>query len=233
MGVIFDSSEIIALERDRAEAESLVVGRPDEPFGISVVTVTELLHGVERADTEGRRIRRQAFVEKVLELFPVFPFDTSAARIHARIWASLARRGQTVGAHDLIIAATAISLDYARRHPQPQGLRAGRGAQGRGALRGARSFPPPAWPRSSRSKTCKPRSGPTPCGRRPRSAETRSNGRSSSWQRRERRTTWSHGRLAGCHTVRLTYSCRVTLTLLVSERAITLLDIGSHDGVCR
>jgi predicted nucleic acid-binding protein len=111
--VIFDSSEIIALERDRAEAESLVVGRPDEQFGISVVTVAELLHGVERADTEGRRIRRQAFVEKVLEFFPVFPFDTSVARIYARIWASLARRGQTVGAHDLIIAATAISLDYA------------------------------------------------------------------------------------------------------------------------
>ncbi|MBI5444120.1 MAG: type II toxin-antitoxin system VapC family toxin [Deltaproteobacteria bacterium] len=113
MGVIFDSSEIIALERDRAEAESLVVGRPDEPFGISVVTVAELLHGVERAGTEGRRIRRQAFVEKVLEFFPVFPFDTSVARIYARIWASLAQRGQTVGAHDLIIAATAISLDYA------------------------------------------------------------------------------------------------------------------------
>jgi predicted nucleic acid-binding protein len=111
--VIFDSSEIIALERDRARAESLVVGRPDEPFGISVVTVAELLHGVERADTEARRIRRQAFVEKVLEFFPVFPFDTSVARIYARIWASLARRGQTVGAHDLIIAATAISLDYA------------------------------------------------------------------------------------------------------------------------
>lgn len=113
MGVIFDSSEIIALERNRAEAEDLVAGRADEPFGISAITVAELLHGVERADTEGRRVRRQAFVEKVLEFFPVFPFDTPAARIYARIWASLARRGQSVGAHDLMIAATAISLDYA------------------------------------------------------------------------------------------------------------------------
>ena len=78
-----------------------------------MVTVAELLHGVERADTEGRRVRRQAFVEKVLELFPVFPFDTSAARIYARLWAALARKGQAVGAHDLIIAATAVSLDFA------------------------------------------------------------------------------------------------------------------------
>ena len=92
--------------------ESLIAGREEEPFGISVVTVAELLHGVERADNDARRLRRQAFVEKVIELLPIFPFDVSAARIYARIWASLVQRGFTVGAHDLIIAATAISLDY-------------------------------------------------------------------------------------------------------------------------
>ena len=112
MGVILDSSEIIALERNRGAVESLVAGREDEPFGISVVTVAELLHGVERADTEARKIRRQAFVEKVIELFPVFPFDMGVARIYAKIWASLVQRSFTVGAHDLIIAATAISMDY-------------------------------------------------------------------------------------------------------------------------
>ncbi len=112
MGVILDSSEIIALERNRGMVESLVAGREDEPFGISVVTVAELLHGVERADTEPRRLRRQAFVEKVIEMIPIFPFDVGTARIYARVWASLVQRGFTVGAHDLIIAATAISLDY-------------------------------------------------------------------------------------------------------------------------
>lgn len=112
MGVIFDSSEIISLERNRAQVQILVSGREAEPFGISVVTVAELLHGVERADTEARRLKRQAFVEKVLESFPIFPFDTTVARIYARIWASLAKKGLTIGAHDLIIAATAISLDY-------------------------------------------------------------------------------------------------------------------------
>jgi len=112
MGVILDSSEIITLERNRGVVESLVAGREDEPFGISVVTVAELLHGVERADTETRKIRRQAFVEKVIELIPVFPFDMGVARIYAKIWASLVQRSLTVGAHDLIIAATAISMDY-------------------------------------------------------------------------------------------------------------------------
>ncbi|MDI9569611.1 MAG: type II toxin-antitoxin system VapC family toxin [Pseudomonadota bacterium] len=112
MGVIFDTSEIITLERNRREIEEIVRGREDEPFGISVVTVAELLHGVERADTEARKMNRQAFVERVMEFFPTFPFDMAVARIYARIWASLAKRNLLVGAHDLIIAATAISLNY-------------------------------------------------------------------------------------------------------------------------
>lgn len=112
MGVIFDTSEIISLERDDRTVEDIIHGREDEPFGISVITVAELLHGVERADTQTRRIRRQAFVEKVIELFPVHPFDVTIARIYARLWASLAAQGIVVGSHDLIIAATALSMDY-------------------------------------------------------------------------------------------------------------------------
>lgn len=41
------------------------------------------------------------------------------------------------------------------------------------------------------------------------------------------------GKLAGCYAVRLTYSYRITLTLLITEKEITLLDIGSHDEVYR
>ena len=41
------------------------------------------------------------------------------------------------------------------------------------------------------------------------------------------------GKLSGCHAVRLTYSYRITLTLLISEHEIILVDIGSHDEVYR
>jgi addiction module RelE/StbE family toxin len=41
------------------------------------------------------------------------------------------------------------------------------------------------------------------------------------------------GKLSGCHAVRLTYSYRITLTLLITDKEIILLDIGSHDDVYR
>jgi len=110
MGVIFDSSVLVYLERNLQQVEKIITGRENEPFGISVITVSELLHGVHRADSEKRRLKREAFVEKVIELFPLYPFDLAAARIYARVWANLARKGVTIGSHDLMIGATCISL---------------------------------------------------------------------------------------------------------------------------
>lgn len=41
------------------------------------------------------------------------------------------------------------------------------------------------------------------------------------------------GKLSGCHSVSLTYSYRITLTLFMTAEEIVLLDIGSHDEVYR
>ena len=112
MGVIFDASVLIDIERNSLDVEKLIAGREDEPFGISAVAVSELLHGIYRTDSEKRRLKREAFVEKVIEIFPVYPFDLSAARIYARVWAGMAKRGQSIGAHDLMIASPAISLGF-------------------------------------------------------------------------------------------------------------------------
>ena len=112
MGVIFDTSVLVSVERGSLALEKLVMGRENEPFGLSVVTVSELLHGVHRADSEKRRLVRSAFVEKIIQTFPLHPFDLSAARMYAKIWANLARKGITIGAHDLMIASTALALGF-------------------------------------------------------------------------------------------------------------------------
>jgi tRNA(fMet)-specific endonuclease VapC len=92
--------------------EKIIAGKEEEPYGISVITVSELLHGVHRADSEKRRLEREAFVERVIELFPAYPFDLNAARIYARIWANLVKKGIALGAHDLMIGSTAVSLGF-------------------------------------------------------------------------------------------------------------------------
>jgi tRNA(fMet)-specific endonuclease VapC len=112
VGIILDTSILIEAERRRLNVETLVLGREEEPFGLSVITVSELLHGVHRADSRKRRLKRSAYVEKVIELFPVYPFDVAAARIYAEIWANLLGKGFQVGAHDLLIASTALSLGF-------------------------------------------------------------------------------------------------------------------------
>jgi tRNA(fMet)-specific endonuclease VapC len=84
---------------------------PAEEVGIAVITASELLHGVHRADAH-HRARREAYVEAVLAALPPLPLDLIAARVHARLWAALAAAGEDVGAHDRLVAATAIAAGW-------------------------------------------------------------------------------------------------------------------------
>ena len=112
MGFLIDSSVIIALERERLSMESLNTRTTQEPLAISAITASELLHGVHRASDPNTQRKRAAFVEYVFDLLPIVPFDLEVARVHARLWADLAAQGNLIGAHDLLIAATAVALDY-------------------------------------------------------------------------------------------------------------------------
>ena len=112
MGVILDTSFLIEVERREKEINRFVEKKEEEVFGISVITVSELFHGVHRANSTKRHLKRSAYVEKVIELFPIHAFDTATARIYAALWADLASRGVQIGAHDLIIGSTALSLGY-------------------------------------------------------------------------------------------------------------------------
>ena len=74
---------------------------------VSAITVSELLMGVHRANTEERRNRRRTFVETVISAVGVLEFNVVVARVHSEIHSDLSNRGQLMGPHDLIIAATA------------------------------------------------------------------------------------------------------------------------------
>jgi len=109
---LIDSSVLITAERRTIDLDRAMAEHADEPVGISAITASELLHGVQRAATAAQRQRRQAFVENLLAVLPLLPFDLVTARIHASLWATLAAKGTVVGAHDLLIGATAIAAGY-------------------------------------------------------------------------------------------------------------------------
>jgi predicted nucleic acid-binding protein len=129
MAALIDSSLLIAVERGALDFDDIGAQYPAEDVAISAVTASELLHGLHRARTEAQRHRRQAFVEGLLAQLPVIPFDLTVARVHASLWAGLAKRGVAVGERDLMIAATAIARDYAvatrdeRSFPRISGLK--------------------------------------------------------------------------------------------------------------
>lgn len=121
MGAVVDTTVFVDLERGArrvATDPGVLIGErleqclgPDEEVAIAAITASELLHGVHRATRE-HRARREAFVEAVLSVVPVLDFDLLAARAHARLWADLTAAGVDVGAHDRLVAATAISVGW-------------------------------------------------------------------------------------------------------------------------
>jgi tRNA(fMet)-specific endonuclease VapC len=111
MGLILDSNVLIQAERNARTHPFAQFADYGNAY-ISAITVSELLVGVHLANSEARRNQRKAFVEGILMLFPVLEFSTASARIHAELYASLRRKGELIGAHDLIIAATALQHGF-------------------------------------------------------------------------------------------------------------------------
>lgn len=111
MGLVVDSSSLVAAERGQIDLDALLATSAEDDIVISAMTAAELLHGVERQSGISR-VRAEAFVESIVALVPTIAFDLEIARTHAVLAADLSRRGVTIGAHDLLIAATAVALDY-------------------------------------------------------------------------------------------------------------------------
>jgi tRNA(fMet)-specific endonuclease VapC len=75
---------------------------------MAAVTIAELREGVELSSGRSRTVR-QTFLDDVVSVVPVIDYDARVAEAHAHLLVSVRRQGRTRGAHDLIIAATALA----------------------------------------------------------------------------------------------------------------------------
>ncbi|MGH3665392.1 MAG: PIN domain-containing protein [Egibacteraceae bacterium] len=103
---MLDTTFLVDAERSEIDLDALIAD--DDDVAMAAVTVAELLVGVPLADGKRHR-RRQVFVDSVLEAVPVLPYDVRVAHAHAQLLTAVLRYGRPRGAHDLIIAATAVS----------------------------------------------------------------------------------------------------------------------------
>ncbi len=86
-------------------ADRLLEHRPSQ-LCISSITLAELRFGAEAR--RSRRITRM--IDTFVDGVAVLPFDQSAADRFGVVAAALARRGETIGTFDTLMAAHALSL---------------------------------------------------------------------------------------------------------------------------
>jgi tRNA(fMet)-specific endonuclease VapC len=124
--LILDTSILIAAERGSVNLAGAAGG--DADAALPAIAVAEYLAGVHLAATEQQRQTCQAFLERALDALPVEKYTQRVAVRHGELLALARRSGTTRGAHDLIIAATALATgrtiltvdDRARFHELPQ-----------------------------------------------------------------------------------------------------------------
>jgi predicted nucleic acid-binding protein len=112
MALLIDSSVFIDMERHSRSVDDLASLFLGEALAFASITASELLVGVYRADSAGRRATREMYVESILRNVRVVDFDIEVARVHARLSSELTTAGQRIGDNDLIIAATALAHGY-------------------------------------------------------------------------------------------------------------------------
>ena len=124
LGIILDSSVVIEAERQRLDVAQFLrqvtqkVGEMEA--ALCSISVAELAHGIHRANTMERRVRRRAFLDQLKATLPIYPITELTAELVGRIGAEAANGGVTIPFDDLLIGACALERGYsvATRNPR-------------------------------------------------------------------------------------------------------------------
>lgn len=112
MGLVVDTSALIALERAAAGWEHALADHAGEPVAIPAVVYGELLVGVALAENRKRAAQRRERIEALIAVTGIVDFDAAIAERWAELFALLSRRGRLIPSNDLAVAATARHLGF-------------------------------------------------------------------------------------------------------------------------
>jgi tRNA(fMet)-specific endonuclease VapC len=113
VGLVVDTSALVALDRAGTQWHVALGPHAHEPVAVPAVVYGELLVGVALAGNKKRAALRRARIDSLIELTGIVDFDAAIAERWAELFAALSRRGRMIPSNDLAVAATARHLDYA------------------------------------------------------------------------------------------------------------------------
>lgn len=106
--LLLDTTFLIDARRATIDLDEIINDDDDDDVAIAAITVAEMRVGVELV--KGKiRTSREALLNEVLVEIPVLDYTIGVAQSHAELLVEVRRQGRPRGAHDLIIAATALS----------------------------------------------------------------------------------------------------------------------------
>ncbi|HYN81802.1 MAG TPA: type II toxin-antitoxin system VapC family toxin [Gemmatimonadaceae bacterium] len=112
MGLVVDTSALIALERTGTTWNRALGRHAKEPVALPAVVYGELLVGVALAGNRKRAASRRQRIDALVAVTGIVEFDAAIAEQWAELFALLSRRGRLIPSNDLAVAATARHLGF-------------------------------------------------------------------------------------------------------------------------
>lgn len=92
--------------------KQIVAATGDQRAVLSSVGLTELVHGIYRAQTATARNQRDSFIRELLTDVEVYPYTKETALVAGKIDGEQQSRGIIIPFGDLLIGATALEVSY-------------------------------------------------------------------------------------------------------------------------
>jgi len=109
MSYLIDTDIIIYSIKGNPKVRQRIAEKETIPKAISIITYGELLYGAKKSS---QAEKNSAIIYRLAEIFPIVGISRSVIEAFADVKVALERKGGKISDMDLLIASTALSLNY-------------------------------------------------------------------------------------------------------------------------
>jgi len=109
MSYLIDTDIIIYSIKGNPKVRQRIAEKETIPKAISIITYGELLYGAKKSS---QAEKNSAIIYRLAEIFPIIGISRSVIEAFADVKVALERKGEKISDMDLLIASTALSLNY-------------------------------------------------------------------------------------------------------------------------